>query len=114
MPKLTIANVWLPVGVHSCVFKGTEVVSYPDAGLKWRFVVNQGVYVGLECWHITGFEPTPKNECGMFLGFLSDRKPSEGLEVDTDVFINLPYYVIITESQDESTRVESFSRTADE
>ena len=99
MPTATITNAGLPIGEYVCSFEGVEQSTHPEFGdgWRWEFVVAEGPLTGKSTYRTTKTQPTLRNSCGRFLAALAGKKPSDGLNIDTDRFVGNLYKVVVTE-----------------
>jgi len=108
--KLTVIKSGgsVPAGAYQSVFSGVESVENEyGKGYRWTFQTDDGK-------QIVGFSdrerpPTTGNKTGRWLAALSGKPLSDGLDVDTDAYVGKRYMVIVQDTGEGKTRLETFS-----
>jgi hypothetical protein len=112
MAFLTVSSGGVPAGSYTGTFAGIE--PQPEnkekgygAGIRWKFTVDAGPYVGQTTSRVTGATPSPKNACGKMLSGLVGRALKEGEQIDPDTFLGKKYMLVVGVAQGGGTRIEA-------
>ena len=111
MALLTVSRGGVPAGNYTGVFAGLEDVPPNterklDAGIRWKFTIDDGPYKGEIASRITGSRPSIKTNCGKMLSGLIGRPLRENEQIDTDNYLGKRYVIVVERGQEGATRVE--------
>jgi hypothetical protein len=112
MALLTVSSGGVPAGNYTGVFAGLEdVPPNPDrkfdAGIRWRFTIDDGPCKGEIASRITGLRPTIKTNCGKMLSGLIGRPLRENEEIDTDNYLGRRFLLVVAAGAEGGSRVEA-------
>lgn len=111
--KLKVSRSDVPKGNYIAKFVGVEPFQAKDQqygpGLKWKWQIDQGQHAGQVASRVTGDSPSPKNSCGAILSGLVGKALQADEEIEPDQCVGRSYLIIVAESKNGGTRVESVS-----
>jgi hypothetical protein len=105
----TFNNI-VPAGNHSAILESVDSITGPwGTRLQWKFKVTGGEHSGAIASAFSGAERASlqSNLC-RFLCSLEGDEPRAGIARDPDAYIGRPYTIIVTEGDNDSTKVTSF------
>lgn len=112
MALLKVSSGGVPAGSYTGSFAGVEGQAADAAkgygpGLRWKWTITAGQYVGQTASRVTSETPSPKNACGKMLSGLLGRALKEGEMIDPDLYIGKPYMLVVAAGRQGGTRVEA-------
>jgi hypothetical protein len=109
--KLTVKPGAVPPGsyrAHLAAVESTQHDQY-GPGLRFVFVVADGLFAGLEAGRTTGCVPTPRNALGRLLAGLLGRNLTIDEDVELEELIGRDYLIVVAETETGGSRVEAVS-----
>jgi hypothetical protein len=107
---LKVSAGGVPAGSYLAALLGVEATNneFGD-GLRWQFEVLSGPWKGAKTSRITSQIPTVKNSCGKMLAGLTGKPLAPGEDHDIESFIGKKYLIVVVNTENGGTRVESVS-----
>jgi len=98
----------VPDGQYKAEFTGmTEAETSNGPALRWSFKILEGPYKNRIASGLTGLIPTPKNQFGRFLSWISNSPVDLNVDVDIEDYIGDQYSIFIA---DKKGNVKMFSQ----
>ena len=101
----------VPAGSYWATFAGVEPVNneFGD-GLRWQFQVASGPHKGSKTSRTTQPKPSPKNGCGKVLMGLLGRSLNAGETFDVEQFVGKTYLIVVAQTENGGSRVDSVTQ----
>jgi len=106
--KLVVSSGGVPAGSYLARFVGVESIDNDyGPGLSWQWEVLTGPHTGQMVRRITTVTPSVKNACGKVLSGLVGKPVAAGEELNVAESVGNSYLVIVAETTNGGTRVET-------